>query len=110
MKSKYQVKETIYFNREHFKGRRFIVVDENGMDVFGEHFTFREAQKEAKRLLIDEHIGDILTYHRPPTPYEMKFGHGATHYKDFGPAQFIRKDGAIKKRLKCPIDGLIYTY
>ena len=50
-----------------------------------------------------------LTYHRKPTKGEIKFGHGATHYKDFD-ISFCRKaDGTIKKRLKCPIDGLIYT-
>ena len=50
-----------------------------------------------------------LTYHRKPTPSEIKFGYGATHYKDFDISFCHKADGTIKKRLKCPIDGLIYT-
>lgn len=50
-----------------------------------------------------------FTYHRNPTPYEIKFGYGATHYKDFDESICFKADGTIKKRLKCPIDGLIYT-
>lgn len=50
-----------------------------------------------------------LTFHRNPTPAEVRFGHGAIHYKDFGPEVWQRKDGTIKKRLKCPYDGLWYT-
>ena len=26
---------------------------------------------------------ESITYHRKPTAYEIKFGEGATHYKDF---------------------------
>lgn len=50
-----------------------------------------------------------ITYHRKPTESEIKFGHGATHYKDFNRKQCTKPNGDIKKRLKCPIDGLIYT-
>jgi hypothetical protein len=50
-----------------------------------------------------------LTYHRKPTASEIKFGHGATHYKDFSSDIYLKKNGEIKKRLKCPVDGLIYT-
>jgi hypothetical protein len=48
-------------------------------------------------------------YHRKPTKSEIKFGHGATHYKTFDESICTKKDGTIKKRLKCPLDGLIYT-
>ena len=48
-------------------------------------------------------------YHRKPTPAEIKFGHGATHYKSFDESICLKPDGTLKKRLKCPIDGLIYT-
>jgi hypothetical protein len=48
-------------------------------------------------------------YHRKPTAYEIKFGHGATHYKSFDESFCTKEDGTITKRLKCPIDGLIYT-
>lgn len=48
-------------------------------------------------------------YHRKPTKAEIKFGHGATHYKSFDESICRKADGTLKKRLKCPIDGLIYT-
>lgn len=51
----------------------------------------------------------LIEYHRKPTKREIKFGHGATHYKTFAESACKKKDGTIKKRLKCPIDGLIYT-
>jgi hypothetical protein len=50
-----------------------------------------------------------LEFSREPTASEIKFGYGARHYKDFDSAVFLKKDGTIKRRLKCPIDGLIYT-
>jgi len=50
-----------------------------------------------------------IEYSRKPTASEIKFGHGATHYKSFDASACSKKDGSIKKRLKCPIDGLIYT-
>lgn len=49
-----------------------------------------------------------LTYHRNPTASEIKFGHGAIHYRDFPVAECLKKDGDAKKRLKAD-DGLIYT-
>lgn len=51
----------------------------------------------------------IIEYSRKPTQAEIKFGHGATHYKSFYESACTKKDGTIKKRLKCPLDGLIYT-
>jgi len=50
-----------------------------------------------------------LEYSRKPTQSEIKFGEGATHYKDFEATDYLKKDGSIKKRLKCKFDGLIYT-
>ena len=50
-----------------------------------------------------------LTYHRKPTASEIKFGYGATHYRDFPVAECLKKCGNIKKRLKGKDDGLIYT-
>ena len=49
------------------------------------------------------------TYHRPPTWPEIKFGHGATHYKDFDASVCLDKEGKLKSKLKCPEDGLWYT-
>lgn len=51
----------------------------------------------------------VIEYSRKPTESEIKFGHGATHYKEFKESECSTKDGRVKKRLKCPIDGLIYT-
>jgi hypothetical protein len=53
-------------------------------------------------------------YHRKPTAFEIKFGWGATHYRDFPLSECIKeknKDGLpiLKQRLKAKNDGLIYT-
>ena len=45
----------------------------------------------------------IITYSRKPTASEIKFGHGATHYKDFAESACTDKNGRVKKRLKCPM-------
>lgn len=50
-----------------------------------------------------------LEYHRKPTAGEIKFGYGATHYRDFTADEYLKKDGTIKKRIKAKNDGLIYT-
>lgn len=58
-------------------------------------------------------IPESVTYHRKPTEYELKIGYGATHYRDFGPEEFLKPSTgnfvAIKKRIKAKNDGLIYT-
>ena len=51
----------------------------------------------------------LIEYSRKPTEAEIKFGHGARHYKDFKYNECFKPNGDLKKRLKCPIDGLIYT-
>lgn len=51
-----------------------------------------------------------VTYHRKPTPREIKFGHGATHYKDFDVSFCCKKNGDLKKWFVCPIDVLRYYY
>jgi hypothetical protein len=51
-----------------------------------------------------------VEYHRKPTTGEIRFGHGAAHYRDFALADCLcNKTGRIKKRLKAADDGLIYT-
>lgn len=55
-----------------------------------------------------QNVNQVVTYHRQPTPSEIKFGHGATHYRDFNIRTCIKRDGNLKKRLKAD-DGLIYT-
>ena len=49
------------------------------------------------------------TYGRKPTQLEIKLGYGAWHYKDFDSTLCFKKNGDLKTRIKCPIDGLIYT-
>jgi len=61
-----------------------------------------------KEILAERNIIE-LTYHRRPTASEIKFGHGATHYRDFPIAECLKKDDSIKNRLKAKNDGLIYT-
>ncbi len=55
-------------------------------------------------------LENTVTYCRKPTAAEIKFGHGATHYKDFPLSQCTKKDGNYKKWLVCPVDGLRYYY
>lgn len=60
--------------------------------------------------LFDPIIGGVqhYTYHREPTEAEIKFGYGATHYRDFHPSQCVKKsDGLLKKWLLAD-DGLRY--
>ena len=51
---------------------------------------------------------DSLTAHRQPTAAEIRFGHGATHYKDFPRELWEKKDGSLKFWTVCPYDGLRY--
>lgn len=63
-----------------------------------------------KKTILPLHEGITeLTYHRKPTKGEIKFGYGATHYRDFDVTECLKKDGDIKKRIKGKDDGLIYT-
>jgi hypothetical protein len=50
-----------------------------------------------------------ITAHRPPTPSEIRFGHGATHYADFDYGNFLRDNGELKIRIKSNCDGLTYS-
>jgi hypothetical protein len=51
-----------------------------------------------------------LTYYREPTAWEIKFGYGAIHYKEFSVERSLNAFGHIKKKIKCTEDGLIYMY
>lgn len=55
-------------------------------------------------------VKNTITYHRSPTKYEISFGEGATHYKDFDIDFVVKSDGNYKRWVKCPIDGLRYYY
>lgn len=51
-----------------------------------------------------------VEYHRPPTPYEIKIGEGAIHYKYFDIEFCTKPDSTLKKWVKCPYTGLRYYY
>lgn len=52
--------------------------------------------------------GKPITYHRSPTPSEIRQGYGATHYKDIELEYCLKPDLSLKKWLVCPFDGLRY--
>lgn len=49
----------------------------------------------------------MVTYHRNPTKWELKFGEGATHYRDFPLKECLKPDNSLKKWLLAD-DGLRY--
>lgn len=52
----------------------------------------------------------LRTYHRNPTAYEIKFGEGAIHYRDFTASEIgFNNRGELKKWFKAD-DGLRYYY
>ena len=52
-----------------------------------------------------------VTYHRPPTPGEIRFGEGATHYRDFNVNDVrVRGTTRLKKWFTAADDGLRYYY
>ncbi len=62
------------------------------------------------------HISQIISkpktieYRRKPTKEEIKFGHGAIHYREFDFSFCIDKNGNLKQFLKSLDDGLKYYY
>lgn len=51
----------------------------------------------------------VVPAYRNPTKSEIKFGYGATHYKDMPRLLWLKADGVTFKRWTvCPIDGLRY--
>lgn len=62
----------------------------------------------AHRLLVRPNIVTVA-YHRPPTSGEIKFGCGATHYRDFPVSQCCHRGTRVLKRwFVAPDDGLRY--
>ena len=47
-------------------------------------------------------------YHRPPTPSEIRFGHGATHYRTFAIAECCHQGTRVAKKWFVADDGLRY--
>jgi hypothetical protein len=54
--------------------------------------------------------GKTITFQRKPSPWEVKFGYGAMHYREFEISELLDKKGYIKRRIKAKNDGLVYTY
>jgi hypothetical protein len=50
-----------------------------------------------------------ITGHRNPTPSEIRFGHGATHYRTFPRALWEHSNGKPKAWIKAQDDGLRYS-
>jgi hypothetical protein len=51
-----------------------------------------------------------LTYWRNLTKEDIKFGHGAIHYRDFHFEKCFDDDGIQKLKMKASDDKLIYYY
>ena len=50
----------------------------------------------------------FVTYHRKPTKYEIKFGEGAIHYRDFDVEECCHPNTRILKCWFIADDGLRY--
>jgi len=60
------------------------------------------------RLPVRDDVTEV-EYHRGPTAYEIKFGHGATHYRTFPVAECCHPGTRIpKKWFVAEDDGLRY--
>lgn len=53
---------------------------------------------------------EILVYFRNPTKAEIKFGHGALHYRDFEFEKCFDKNGNLKLKIRASDDNHIYYY
>ena len=52
---------------------------------------------------------ETVTYHRNPTPAEIRFGYGATHYRDFTVDECCHPGTRVLRQwFKSPDDGLRY--
>ncbi len=52
----------------------------------------------------------ILEYWRNPTAEDIKFGHGALHYREFKFDDCFDKNGYLKLKVKSTDDQLTYYY
>lgn len=53
---------------------------------------------------------EVLEYFRNPTKDEIKFGHGALHYRDFKFDECFDENGNQKLKVRASDDGLLYYY
>lgn len=51
---------------------------------------------------------ETITAWRRPTPAEIRFGHGAPHYRDFDPIEWVTDNGHTFKQWIKADDGLRY--
>jgi len=84
-------------------GRKFHNKQYGGGIVFQ---SYNIADIEVRILLM---TGEAVQCHRQPTPEEIKFGHGAIHYKTFLRKDIVNRKGQLKKWFKCKDDGLNYS-
>jgi hypothetical protein len=85
-------------------------VDQFGNTDISECRLATEAEIAAHRPTVFSDGKFLVTYSRKPTAGEIKFGHGATHYRDFHISECRHpKTGNAKKRLTAKDDGLVYT-
>ena len=90
----------------NYKGYPINVETEKGKTTFDYIGNYYPTLQDVKNHIDNREI----EFHRKPTKGEIKFGEGATHYKDFRIGDLkLRKDGRVPTRVKCKIDGLIYT-
>ncbi len=80
------------------------------MKKFKKALKQRNVSLNDGKSVTDNSTLKTLEYHRNPTKAEIRFGHGAIHYKDFDVSIYAKKDGTPKKWLVCPNDGLRYYY
>lgn len=63
----------------------------------------------ACKQAVTKRLGLRVEGHRQPTASEIRFGHGAVHYRDFTLADFWDyKEHRIKSKIQAD-DGLIYS-
>ena len=64
-------------------------------------------QREYVAELQNAYNNKIITAHRKPTPSEIKWGYGATHYRDFPVSEWLKPNGTLKAWILAD-DGLRY--
>lgn len=112
-----QIRETIRraYGAERIAIRQAANPDETGAQVYklkgkGEWRwvgSFSEVCKQLGILTVRDDV-ESITYHRPPTTGELRFGEGATHYRDFDIEDCCYKGTRIAKRWLVASDGLRY--
>jgi hypothetical protein len=76
---------------------------------YGGGIVFQSWNIERITELILIQSGKAVQCHRPPTKSEIKFGHGATHYRTFLRSEIINRKGELKKWFKTDDDKLNYS-